>query len=91
MNYVKYSTFGYKLLSTSISGAFAGRLTSRLGGRVQRDPGGPTQGFVDLDLGSYHGWLAATVATYCPIRMVEHPKSKSTQPRFATRWGNLET
>ena len=37
--------------------------------------------FVDLDLGSSPGWWAATVATYCPSRMVEHPKSKSTQPR----------
>ena len=33
--------------------------------------------------------MAATVATYCPSRMVEHPKSKSTQPRFATRWVTL--
>ena len=24
--------------------------------------------------------MAATVATYCPSRMVEHPKFKSTQP-----------
>ena len=38
-------------------------------------------GFVDLDLGSSPGWWAATVATYCPSRMVEHPKSKSIQPR----------
>ena len=38
-------------------------------------------GWVDLDLGSSPG----TVATYCPSRMVEHPKSKSTQPRFASR------
>ena len=36
-------------------------------------------GWVDLDLGSYPGWWAATVANYCPCRMVEHPKSKSTQ------------
>ena len=34
---------------------------------VQRDPSGLAQGFVDL-------------ATYCPIRMVEQPKSKSTKP-----------
>ena len=33
-------------------------------------------GWVDLDLGSSIGWWAATVATYCPSRMVEHPKSK---------------
>ena len=40
--------------------------------------------FVDIDLGSSPGWWAATVATYCPNRMVEHPKSKSTQPRYST-------
>ena len=39
-------------------------------------------GWVDLDLGSSPGWWAATVATYFPSRMVEHPKSKSTQPRY---------
>ena len=33
--------------------------------------------------------MAATVATYCPSRMVKHSKSKSTQPRFATRWVTL--
>ena len=37
-------------------------------------------GWVDFDLGSSPGWWAATVATYCPSRVVEHPKSKSTQP-----------
>ena len=37
-------------------------------------------GWVDLDLGSSPGWWADIVATYCPSRMVEHPKSKSTQP-----------
>ena len=41
-------------------------------------------GWVDLDLGSSPGWWAATVATYCPSRMVEHPKSKSTKPRYST-------
>ena len=41
-------------------------------------------GWVDLDLRSSPGWWAATVATYCPSRMVEHPKSKSTQPRYST-------
>ena len=35
-------------------------------------------GWADLDLGSSPGWWAATVATYCPSRMVEHSKSKST-------------
>ena len=46
-------------------------------------PGG--LGWVDLDLESSPGWWAGTVASYCPSRMVEHPKSKSTQPRFASR------
>ena len=46
-------------------------------------------GWVDLDFGSSPGWWAATVATYCPNRMVEHPKSKSTQPRFSTRCDTL--
>ena len=41
-------------------------------------------GWDDLHLGSSPGWWAATVATYCPSRMVEPPKSKSTQPRYAT-------
>ena len=41
-------------------------------------------GWVDLDLGSSIGWWAATVGTYCPSRMVEYPKSKSTQPRYST-------
>ena len=41
-------------------------------------------GWVDLDLGSSPGWWAATVATYCPSRTVEHSKSKSTQPSCQT-------
>ena len=41
-------------------------------------------GWADLDLGSSPGWWAATVATYCPSRVVEHPKSKSTKPRYST-------
>ena len=41
-------------------------------------------GWVNLDLGSSPGWWAATVATYSPIRMVEHIKYKSTQPRYST-------
>ena len=45
--------------------------------------------FVDLDLGSSPGRWAATVATYCPSRMVEHPKSKSTQPRSSSTWEAL--
>ena len=30
------------------------------------------QGFVDLDLWSSPGWWAATVANFCPSRMVKH-------------------
>ena len=41
-------------------------------------------GWVDLDLGSSPGWWAASVASYCQSRLVEHPKSKSTQPRYST-------
>ena len=37
-------------------------------------------GWVDFDLGSSPGWWAATVATYCPSKVVEHPKSKSSEP-----------
>ena len=48
------------------------------------DSGGRVPRFVDLDLGSSPRWWAATVATYCPSRVVEHPKSKSTQPRYST-------
>ena len=47
---------------------------------VQSGASGEGLGWVDLDLGSSPGWGADTVATYCPSRMVEHPKSKSTQP-----------
>ena len=54
------------------------------GWSLQGDSGGRVPRFVDLDLGSSPGWWAATVATYCPSRMVEHPKSKSTQPRYST-------
>ena len=42
-------------------------------------------GWVDFGFGEFPRLVAAIVATYCPSRMVEHPKSKSTQPRFATR------
>ena len=41
-------------------------------------------GMVDLDLRSSPGWLAASVATCCPGRVVEHLKSKSTQLRCQT-------
>ena len=46
--------------------------------RVQGYSSGLDMGWVDLDLGSSPGWWAATVAAYCPGRMVENPKSKST-------------
>ena len=36
-------------------------------------------GFLDYS----GGWWAATVASYCPSRMVEHPKSKATQPGYS--------
>ena len=41
-------------------------------------------GWVDWDLRCSPGWWAATVATYCPCRMVEHLNSKSTQPNCET-------
>ena len=41
-------------------------------------------GCVDSDLQSFPGCQAATVATYCPGSMVEHPKSMSMQPRSQT-------
>ena len=47
---------------------------------IQSGASGEQLGWVDLDLGSSPGWWAASVATYCPSRMVEHPKSNSTQP-----------
>ena len=59
-------------------------LTNAFNPILQRDPGGLAQGLVDLDLWGSPGWWAATVATYCLSRMVEHPKSKSTQPRYST-------
>ena len=46
-------------------------------------------GWVDLDMGSSPGWWAAIVATYCPSRVGEHAKSKSTQPRSETFWDTL--
>ena len=55
--------------------------------RVRHLPG--CLGWVDLDLGSSPGWWAATVAIYCPSRMVEHPKSKSTKPRYPGRWDSV--
>ena len=40
-------------------------------------PGRSRTGFGWLDLGSSQGWWAASVATYCPIRIVEHSKTKN--------------
>ena len=47
---------------------------------LQSGASGLRLGWVELDLGNSPGWWAASVATYCPSRMVEHPKSNSTQP-----------
>ena len=41
-------------------------------------------GWVDLDLRVSPGWWAATAANYCLGGLEEHPKFKSTQPRYAT-------
>ena len=61
------------------------RFESKFQYRIRHLPG--YLGWVDLDLVSSPSWWAATAATYCPSRMVEHPKSKSTQPRYpGTRW-----
>ena len=38
--------------------------------KVQGGDGGWLLGWYDLDLGSFPGWWAATVAAYCPSRMV---------------------
>ena len=46
-------------------------------------------GFGSLDMGSSPGWQAATVATYCPSRMTEYSKTKSTKPRSETFWVTL--
>ena len=51
---------------------------------IQGGPEGLGLGYVDLDVGSSLGWWADTIATYCPSRMMEHLKSKSTQPRSET-------
>ena len=49
----------------------------------------PDLGWVDLYLGSSQGWLAVTADSYCPCRLVEHLRSKTTQPRFARKWDTL--
>ena len=55
----------------------------------QGDPSGGEPGLGWLRFGEFPRLVAATVDTYCPSSMVEHPKSKSTKPRFATRWLTL--
>ena len=61
----------------------------RMVGQLQGDPEGLGQGYVDLDFGSSLGWWAATIATYCPSRMMEHLKSISTKSRSETFWVTL--
>ena len=39
-----------------------------------------SQGFEGNVLGSSSGWWAATVATYCPSRQVELPKTLPSKP-----------
>ena len=53
------------------------------------DPEGLGLGYVDLDFGCSLGWCAATIATYCPSRMMEHLIPISTQPRSETFWVTL--
>ena len=48
-------------------------------------------GWVDSGLECSLGFLAATVATYCPGRMVGHPKTKSPQPGSQTYCHPVET
>ena len=43
---------------------------------------GQIVGLVDLDLG-------ATVATFCPRRLVMQPKSQSMKPNYLSRWSTL--
>ena len=45
--------------------------------------------WVDLDLGCSTGRWAVLQVRCCPSKVVEHPKSKSTQPRSARRWVTL--
>lgn len=56
---------------------------------IQGDPEGLGLGSVDLDFGSFFGWWAATMATYCPNRMKEHLTPISTQPMLETFWVTL--
>ena len=65
-----------RLLRTRIrsSSKYQQNLTLRI--LLQGGASGRTVGWVDYELGSSPSWWAATVATYCQSRMVEHPKSK---------------
>ena len=56
-----------------LNNAFLHVVSSRLG------PGLALRRF-----GEFLSWWAAIVASYCPSRVVEHPKLKSTQPRSET-------
>ena len=47
---------------------------------VQRFSSILSQGFEDEDLGSSPDWWTATVATYCPSRLGELPKSSASKP-----------
>ena len=38
--------------------------------------------------GTLGSWWAATVATYCPSRMAQQPKSKSTGGFYHTEWSH---
>ena len=46
-------------------------------------------GWLDIELVGYPGWWATIVATYCPSRLVQHPKSMSTQPMYLIVWITL--
>ena len=52
---------------------------------VQGHPEGQRPGLGWLHLVSSSGWWAATIATYCLSRMVEHCKSNQDQPNSAPR------
>ena len=48
--------------------------------KLQGDNGGLRPGLGYLRFGIFPWLLGSWVTTYCPGRMVEHPKSKTTQP-----------
>ena len=61
------------------------------GSTVQGDPCPRRLGFVDLDLGCSTVLLGQHRSCSTAQRPVEHPKSKSTQPKSARRWVTLYT